>query len=162
MRRSVWVICLAGLLLWGGQHEALQAEGLPAYSLGYDSARDPFSDGRAALQLARQTHRKVLIEVGGDWCSWCHVLDRFLNQHAAISTTLHQRFVVLKVNVDDSNDNAGFLSAFPPAMGYPHLYVTRSDGAVVHSQDSGEFLHKGRYSAQRILGFLDHWGKQHD
>lgn len=162
MLRSLWIIGLAGLLLWGVQSETSRAQELPAYSLGYDPARDPFADGREALRLARETGRMVLIEVGGDWCSWCHVLDRFLNQHAAISTTLHQRFVVLKVNVDDSNDNAGFLSAFPPAMGYPHLYVTRSDGAVVHSQDSGEFLHKGRYSAQRILGFLDHWGKQHD
>ena len=114
MRRSLWIIGLAGLVLWGAQAETSHAQELPAYSLGYDPARDPFADGREALRLARETGRMVLIEVGGDWCSWCHVLDRFLNQHAAISTTLHQRFVVLKVNVDDSNDNAGFLSAFPP------------------------------------------------
>ena len=160
MRRSMWVICLAGLLLWGGQLETLQAEGLPAYSLGYDPARDPFSDGRAALNLARQTGRMVLIEVGGDWCSWCHVLDRFLNQHPAIRTKLHERFVVLKVNVDDSNDNAGFLSAFPPALGYPHMYITGNDGSIVHSQDTAEFLRNGEYSQQRVLGFLDHWGSQ--
>jgi len=162
MRRSVWVICLAGLLLWGGQYEALRAEGLPAYSLGYNPARDPFSDGRAALQLARRTHRKVLIEVGGDWCSWCHVLDRFLNQHPSIKAKLYERFVVLKVNVDDSNDNAGFLSAFPPALGYPHLYVTSNDGSILHSQDTAEFLQNGKYSQQRVLRFLEHWGMQHE
>jgi thiol:disulfide interchange protein len=162
MRRSVWVICLAGLLLWGGQHEALQAEGLPAYSLGYDPARDPFSDGRAALQLARQTHRKVLIEVGGDWCSWCHVLDRFFNQHPSIKAKLYEGFVVLKVNVDDSNDNAEFLSAFPPALGYPHLYVTSNDGSILHSQDTAEFLQNGKYSQQRVLRFLEQWGMQNE
>jgi len=155
----MWVICLA-VLLWGGQLETPQAEGLPAYSVGYDPARDPFSDGRAALQLARQTDRMVLIEVGGDWCSWCHVLDRFLNQHPSIRARLHERFVVLKVTVDDSNDNAEFLSAFPPALGYPHLYVTRNDGSIVHSQDTAEFLQNGKYSQQRVLGFLEHWGMQ--
>jgi len=160
MRRSMWGICLSGLLLWGGQPETLRAEGLPAYSLGYDPARDAFSDGRAALQLARQTGRMVLIEVGGDWCSWCHVLDRFLNQHPSVREKLHDRFVVLKVNVDDSNDNAEFLAAFPPALGYPHLYVTRNDGSVVHSQDTAEFLLQGKYSRQRVLDFLEYWGRQ--
>ena len=135
MRCSLWVNCLAGLLLWGGQLESSQAEGLPAYSLGYDSARDPFSDGRAALQLARQTDRMVLIEV-------------------------HERFVVLKVNVDDNTDNAEFLSAFPPALGYPHLYITSNDGSIVHSQDTAEFLQNGKYSQQRVLDFLEHWGLQ--
>jgi len=160
MRCSMWVNCLAGLLLWGGQLESSQAEGLPAYSLGYDAARDPFSDGQAALQLARQTDRMVLIEVGGDWCSWCRVLDRFLNQHPSIRAKLHERFVVLKVNVDDNTDNAEFLSAFPPALGYPHLYITSNDGSIVHSQDTAEFLQNGKYSQQRVLDFLEHWGLQ--
>ena len=160
MLRSLGVIGLVGLLLWGGSLETLRAQELPAYSLGYDPARDPFSDGRDALQLARETDRLVLIEVGGDWCSWCHVLDRFLDRHPAIWSKLHERFVVLKVNVDDSNDNAEFLAAFPPAMGYPHMYVTRNDGSVVHSQDTAEFLRDGKYSQQRFLAFLDRWGRQ--
>jgi len=162
MLRSLWVICLAGLLLWGGQLETSRAQGLPAYSLGYDPARDPFSDGRDALQLARETDRRVLIEVGGDWCSWCHVLDRFLNQQPIIRTKLYERFVVLKVNVDNNNNNAEFLSAFPPALGYPHLYITSNDGSIVHSQDTAEFLHNGKYSQRRILGFIDRWGMQHE
>ncbi len=135
---------------------------LPPYSLGYDPARDPFSDGEAALRLAKATNRKVLIQVGGDWCSWCRALDRFLSQRPALSARLNERFVVLKVNVDENNDNAEFLSAFPPAMGYPHLYVTRNDGSIVHSQDPVEFLENGEYSEQHVLDFLDRWGKGHE
>jgi thiol:disulfide interchange protein len=160
MLRSLGIIWLAGLLLSGGQLDTLRAQELPGYSRGYDPARDPFSDGRDALQLARETGRMVLIEVGGDWCSWCHVLDRFLNQHPAIRAKLHEKFVVLKVNVDDSNDNAEFLSAFPPTMGYPHMYVTSNDGSIIHSQDTAEFLHNGKYSERRFLGFLDRWSGQ--
>jgi thiol:disulfide interchange protein len=88
MLRALWIIGVVALLLWGVQSETSRAQELPAYSLGYDPARDPFADGREALRLARQTGRMVLIEVGGDWCSWCRVLDRFLNQHVAIGTTL--------------------------------------------------------------------------
>jgi thioredoxin-related protein len=57
------------------------ASELPAYSRVYDESRDPIVDGREALKLAQETQRKVLIEVGGDWCSWCHVLDGFIKAH---------------------------------------------------------------------------------
>jgi thiol:disulfide interchange protein len=138
------------------------SQALPAFSRVYDAGRDPFADGRAALQLARQTGRRVLIEVGGNWCSWCHVLDRFLDQHASLRSKLHENFVLLKVNVDEVNDNAEFLSAFPEALGCPHMYVTESDGSVIHSQDTAEFLQDGRYSEKRFVDFLERWGNRHE
>ncbi len=162
MFRSLWVIGLLGLLSGVTQVQASETRVLPPYSQGYDSARDPFSDGRAALQLAKDTGRRVLIEVGGNWCNWCHVLDRFLDQHPSVRTKLHETFVLLKVNVDGENDNSEFLSTFPPAMGYPHMYITENDGSIVHSQDTAEFLHDGKYSEPQFLTFLARWSLQHD
>lgn len=150
------------LLVTGAQVLASPALELPVYSQGYDPARDPFSDGRAALQLAKDTQRKVLIEVGGNWCSWCHVLDRFLNEHPSLRTRLHEIFVLLKVNVDESGDNEEFLSIFPKALGYPHMYVTDKDGTILFSQDTAEFLRDGKYSEQRFQAFLARWSMKHD
>jgi len=159
---SLRIPCVVLLLVTAATVHASQATQLPAYSRGYDAARDPFADGRAALRLALDTQRKVLIEVGGDWCSWCHVLDRFLHEHPSLRARLHETFVVLKVNVDEHNDNAEFLSAFPRALGYPHMYVTGNDGTILFSQDTAEFLQGGRYSAPHFRAFLDRWSRQHD
>lgn len=70
--------------------------------------------------------------------------------------------MLLKVNVDETNDNAEFLSAFPRAMGYPHMYVTNSDGKILSSQDTAEFLENGKYSEKRFRLFLDHWSIPHE
>jgi len=150
------------LVLMGVPAQAARTFALPDYSRSYDPARDPFADGRAALQLARDTNRKVLIEVGGDWCSWCHALDRFLRERPALRSRLHETFVLLKVNVDETNDNAEFLSVFPQALGYPHLYITDADGSILVSQDTAGFLQDGRYSEQRLQAFLDRWSSTHD
>jgi len=139
-----------------------QGPGMPAYSQGYDPGRDPFADGRAALKLATDTRRSVLIEVGGDWCSWCHVLDRFLREHPSLQVQMHNTFVLLKVNVDEENDNAEFLSAFPRALGYPHMYVTDDAGRILASQDTAEFLENGKYSEKRFQRFLDQWSRSHE
>jgi thiol:disulfide interchange protein len=137
------------------------AAALPDYSTRYDPTRDAFSDGRNAIQLAASTNRKVLIEVGGDWCAWCHVLDQFLQTNQDVQQQLHDTFVMLKVNVSDSNDNAEFLKAFPRPLGYPHMYITDNSGKILWSQDTAEFLQQGKYSRQRMLAFISKW-KQHE
>lgn len=150
----------AALFLWVGfalaQVEAAETT-LPPYSTHYDPARDPFTDGRTAIVLAKASQRRILIEVGGDWCKWCHVLDKFIKSDKQIEHALHQTFVVLKVNVSDENSNEKFLSAFPKNLGYPHMYVANMDGKVIHSQDTGEFLSNLKYSKQKFLVFLQRW-----
>ena len=145
---------------FNGQASQLPEE-LPVYSRVYDASRNPNADGRAALKLAKETNRKVLIEVGGDWCSWCFVLDRFIKEHPKVESRLHQIFVVLKVNISDENDNVEFMAAFPPAQGYPHMYVTDSDGNILTSQDTADFRENKQYSEARFMAFFDRWQK-HD
>ena len=159
---SKYCLCLVCLLVLALQARAAQTPALPVYSRVYDPLRDPFADGEAALKLARNTRRKVLIEVGGEWCGWCHVLERFLNDHPSLRSRLHETFVLLKVNVDAVNDNAEFLSAFPRTLGYPHMYIPDSGGTILFSQDTAEFLQDGRYSERRFQAFLDRWGKPLD
>ena len=143
-------------------HASLKAGELPVYSQVYDAQRDPNADGREALRLAEDTQRKVLVEVGGDWCSWCHVLDRFIKAHPDVETRLHETFVVLKVNISDANDNTEFMSAFPPAKGYPHMYITDSSGTILHSQDTADFRQDKKYSEQRFMIFFDRWQNKNE
>ncbi len=132
---------------------------LPVYSRIYDASRNPNVDGRDALKLAKETNRKVLIEVGGDWCSWCFVLDRFIKDNSRLESRLHQIFVVLKVNISEKNDNSEFMAVFPPAQGYPHMYVTDSSGNILSSQDTADFRENNNYSEVRFMDFIDHWQK---
>ncbi|MFT4725425.1 MAG: thioredoxin-related protein, partial [Colwellia sp.] len=56
---------------------AINADDLPKYSKVYDKKSDPFKDANAAIKLAQKTQRNVLIEIGGNWCSWCKKIDVF-------------------------------------------------------------------------------------
>ncbi len=130
---------------------------LPKYSTHYDIKQDAFKDGAAAVKLATETHRRILIELGGNWCSWCKKMDVFFDANPDIKQQLHQTFVMLKINVSDENDNAEFLKAFPKPLGYPHMYVSEYNGSVLWSQDTAEFLKDGKYSRQAFLAFFKRW-----
>ncbi len=142
---------------YSATNESAATDELPQYSVKYDPQRDPFKDGIAAIKLATETQRRILIEVGGDWCKWCHILDDFLDKNPDIKSRLHKTFVMLKVNVSDENDNSEFLKAFPKTLGYPHMYITEKDGRVLWSKDTAEFLVKGKYSRERFNAFFDRW-----
>lgn len=147
---------ISSLLLFLSLHTVVAAE-LPQYSLKYDPSRDAIIDGHAAIKLASETNRRILIEVGGDWCKWCHVLDRFLNKHPELKTQLHQTFVLLKVNVSEENYNSKFLQVFPDVLGYPHMFVTESNGKLLLSKDTGQFFINRQYSVKRFEEFFERW-----
>jgi len=130
---------------------------LPTYSKVYDDTRDPFQDATAALALAKETNRQVLIEIGGNWCSWCHKMDDFLAKNPDVYQALHSQYVLLKINVSDSNDNHDFMQSLPPVLGYPHMYVSTAQGKMILSKDTAELLIDNNYSKTQWLSFLSQW-----
>jgi thioredoxin-related protein len=151
-------LLIAGLLI--ATSIAADSKFIPDYSQHYDPKRDPFEDGREAIANARATQRRILIELGGNWCAWCKKMDRFISENKIVKTKLYENFVVLKVNVSDENDNHEFLSVFPKTLGYPHFFVTASDGSVLYSKDTAELLEHGQYSEKRFLEFIQHWRRE--
>lgn len=139
-----------------GTKQAITAN-LPLYSKVYDDKRDPFKDAKAAIALAKASQRNVLIEIGGNWCTWCHKMDAFLDKNPDIYQKLHSEFVVLKINVSDTNENSAFMKGLPPVLGYPHMYVSTSAGKMVLSKDTAEFLQDGEYSRANWLAFINKW-----
>lgn len=138
----------------------VKAEGgfnLPEYSRIYDDQRSPFEDAIDALALAKKTNRQVLIEIGGNWCSWCHKMDAFLIDNPDVYQALHSNYVLLKVNVSDSNENEDFMNALPPVLGYPHMYVSNADGKMLLSKDTAELLVGDNYSKANWLEFINKW-----
>ncbi len=129
----------------------------PPYSQVYDDSRDPFKDAVNALALAQRTDRQVLIEIGGNWCGWCKKMDVFLANNPDIYQALHKNYVLLKVNVSNTNNNEAFMKDLPPVLGYPHMYVSTAQGKMILSKDTAELLAGDNYSRAHWLTFLNQW-----
>ncbi len=158
-------LLLLGLLVTtcAGCDEATQlaldpATSTEAASAGYDPTADPFVDLQQAVSEATGSGRRILLEVGGEWCIWSHYREDFLAGDAAVSQPLTRAFVVLKVNYSPENENSEFLSQYPQIPGYPHFFVLDTDGSFLHSQGTA-VLELGRsYEPKKVLEFIRQWG----
>ena len=123
----------------------------------FDPSRDAEKDIRDAMVQATRTGRRILLDVGGEWCIWCKRLDAFFVSHPGASDLMHKSFVVVKVNYSKENKNEKVLSRYPKIPGYPHVFILEASGQLVQSQDTG-LLEEGKgYSEEKIMTFLQQW-----
>jgi len=118
------------------------------------------ADIAAGVAEAARTHRHVLIDFGGDWCTDCKVLDKYMStpENAAIVSA---SFVVVHVNVGARGITENFDVArrygIPLEKGVPALAVLDSEGRVLVSQRAGEFEDMRHMDVKSVNDFLDRW-----
>jgi len=138
-----------------------QAETAPEAKLylseTYNETADPAADVQQAIQEA--DGRRILLEVGGEWCVWCKILDKYLEDNADVRDAFGESFMIVKVNFSREHPNTEFLGAFPKAEGYPHFYVLDADGSFLASQGTAELEEGKGYNRARMLEFAEHWRK---
>jgi thioredoxin-related protein len=134
------------------------SQGLYVYP-DYDTKRDANADLATAITAATVLNRRVLIEVGGDWCVWCHILDRFIAGSPEVTEAFTRSFVVVKVNYSLDRPNAKFLGRYPEIPGYPHFFVLESDGTFLKSQGTSPLEKGDSYNKDKLLAFARSYGR---
>jgi thiol:disulfide interchange protein len=137
---------------------ATEPKSKPVYSVSeYSPERDPARDLEMTIARAKQENKRILIQVGGEWCGWCHLMNDYFHQNAKVASALENGFIIMKVNFSQENKNEGFLKKYPQISGYPYLFVLENDGSLLHAQETGR-LEEGRgYSETAMLEFLKKW-----
>ncbi len=123
----------------------------------FDPKRDAAKDIRNACKEAKLSKRKVLLDIGGEWCIWCRRLDTFFIKNKDVAEYLHKNYVVVKVNYSEENKNEKVLLKYPEIPGYPHFFVLNADGSLLHSQETGELEAGKGHDHDKVLAFLKKW-----
>lgn len=122
--------------------------------LEFDPRRDASADIRAAVAAAGREGKLVLLEVGGTWCPYCKILDRFFDEQSEIADLRRRNYVFVKVNFSAENQNAATLSKYPLVRGFPHFFVLDAKGALLRSQRVATLGTNTGYSPERFRAFL--------
>jgi thioredoxin 1 len=151
MKRLSWFAAAVALMLATGT----------ASSSGREIYPDPTAartDLAAALKTAAATHRRVLIDFGGNWCGDCQVLDIYFHNDAN-RAILDANFVLVHVNIGHMDENVEIADRYkvPLQKGVPALAVLSENGRLLYSQQGGEFEAMRRMESSAVTQFLVQW-----
>lgn len=138
---------------------------LAAGAAGHDIYPDP-SQARAdlavALKTASATHRRVLLDFGGNWCGDCQVLDLYMHDDTN-RPIIQADFVVVHINVGHLDANLDLAEKYgvPLHKGVPALAVLSDAGRLLYSQKNGEFEAMRSMESSALTAFLVQWRPQH-
>jgi thiol-disulfide isomerase/thioredoxin len=116
------------------------------------------ADLAAALHTAVATHRRVIVDFGGNWCGDCHVLDMYFHD-AANAPILEANYVLVHINVGRRDQNLDIAARYriPLEKGVPALAVLDTRGHLLYSQRTGEFEAMRDMRSTEVTAFLEQW-----
>lgn len=112
----------------------------------------------AALRTAARTHKRILLDFGGNWCGDCIVLDMYFHNPQNLPL-LEKNFVLVHVNVGEYDANLDLAKKYgiPLQKGVPAVAVLSDAGKLLYSQHDGEFEKMARLEPQDVTRFLLQW-----
>jgi len=116
------------------------------------------ADLDAALAAAGPTHKRIILDFGGNWCADCHVLDHYFHD-ATNGPLLEGHFILVHINIGRMNENLGLADHYriPLRKGVPALAVLDEHGGLLFSQRTGEFEAMRSMQSSAVTDFLLYW-----
>jgi len=124
---------------------------------------NPYENADSAITIIKKKAalegKHILIQIGGNWCSWCIEFNRFTTTDKQMDSLLKADFVVYHLNYSKENLNKKLLTqfGFPQRFGFPVFIVLDNKGKQLHTQNSSYLEKDKSYSKEKVMEFFQHW-----
>jgi len=125
----------------------------------YNPKADAAKDIANAVMLAKAQHKFVLIQAGGNWCSWCLRFNKFVTTDPQLDSMLEANFIFYHLNYSKENMNDAVFAkyGYPQRFGFPVFIILDGNGNRLNTQNS-EYLEEGKgYNKDKVMEFLKGW-----
>ncbi|TDE11353.1 thioredoxin family protein [Dyadobacter psychrotolerans] len=125
----------------------------------YHPEADAKADIASAVQKAKKDGKHVLLQLGGNWCSWCILFDKLVNSNDTLKTFRDKNYEMVHVNFSPENKNEAVFASlgYPQRFGFPVFVILDGDGKRLHTQSSG-YLEQGKgHDPKKVLEFFEAW-----
>jgi len=144
-----------------------------AFAFGKNPQWNKFDEG---MKQAKQSGKKVLIDVYTDWCGWCKKMDANTYSDKNISEYLEKNFVIIKLNAEADEKIIYDGKTMSPVEfaqgmgvnGYPATLFLKSNGEPITMlpgyAEADKFIHvlsfiaENHYEKKKFVDYLTEKG----
>ncbi|RRA93988.1 thioredoxin family protein [Paenimyroides viscosum] len=160
MKNYLVAICLVGFLLNSVETTAQTPQTVSEKKLlekPYNPSDNAQQKIDALLKQVKKEKKNVILQAGGNWCSWCLLFNDFIKTNTKVKKELQSNFLYYHLNYSKENKNESVFKKYAPngdKLGYPFFIVLNSSGKVLKVQESGSLEEGKGYNETKVLSFL--------
>ena len=124
---------------------------------------NPQADAKTELQnivtKANTEGKHVLLQIGGNWCSWCIKFNKKVTENDTLDSILKEKYITYHLNYSKENWNEDLLAelGYPQRFGFPVFVVLDGKGNRLHTQNSVYLEENKGYATKEVLEFFNSW-----
>jgi thiol-disulfide isomerase/thioredoxin len=125
----------------------------------YDTSADADHDVARAFAQARTENKRVLIDLGGNWCGDCRVLAGIM-ELPEVKHFIDAHYVVVAVDVGRFNRNLQIPARFGITQrleGVPSVLIADPQGTLINAGHTAALADARSMSPQDIVNWLASW-----
>jgi thiol:disulfide interchange protein len=125
----------------------------------YDASQDATRAVDDAFARAARSHKRVLIDLGGNWCADCRIFAGVM-ELPEVRAYVAARYEVVYVDVGHFNRNLQIPARFginERLEGVPSVLVARPDGTLVDRGHIAALVDARTMTPQAIADWLAYW-----
>lgn len=93
MVKNLWVVLILFIACTANATDSTKAK---LYDLTANAAKDILN----AVAKAKATNKHVLVQAGGNWCSWCLRFNKFTTEESQLDSMIKENFIVLSPKLE--------------------------------------------------------------
>lgn len=124
----------------------------------YDPTADAPVQVAAAQSRARESGRLLLIEMGGNWCGDCRILDGFMRL-PVIAAFVRAHYVVVEVDAGHMNRNLDIPARWGVGRldGVPNILIVDGHNRLLNAGHTAALADARAMAPQALADWLAHW-----
>lgn len=127
----------------------------------YDVAANANAAVDVAFARARKSHKRVLIDLGGNWCGDCRILAGLM-ELPQMRSFLAAHFEIVSVDVGRFNTNLQIPARFgitKRLLGVPTVLIATPEGKLLNGNDVFALADARHMQPQAVADWLAKWAK---
>jgi thiol-disulfide isomerase/thioredoxin len=163
MNKLLAILLMAATPAWAAPAPQLPIrdfKAMPIVTMApYDEKADAKAAVDAAFARAAKSHKRVLLDLGGNWCPDCIVLANFMRL-PAMQTFIAAHYEVAMVDVGRFDKNLDIPARFGLSrklVGVPTVLVAEPDGTLVNGGHIFALADSSHMTPAALADYLARW-----
>jgi uncharacterized protein YyaL (SSP411 family) len=124
----------------------------------YNESADAKADIAAAVGRAKAEDKRVLLDIGANWCGWCYLLHDLFESDKLVHPIVNAEYEVVMVDIGDGKKNAELLDSYGiKTRGVPYLAVLDAENKILTQQETGALEDGPKHDPAKVAAFLNQW-----